>query len=82
MFAMLDRMASGAPASRSAASAHSPRRQSFSQGDKLASAALGAAASQRPPERKVVPVQAPKRAAVANPESERHNAGDIELQDA
>jgi len=83
MLAMLTKMAAGDPASRPAASALSPRRSSISRpaataASKLAAAAAGAAPSRLPPERKVDPVQA---AALAV-DSERHNAGDIELQDA
>ena len=75
MLAMLTKMAAGDPASRPAASALSPRRSSISR---PAATAAGAAPSRLPPERKVDPVQA---AALAV-DSERHNAGDIELQDA
>jgi len=85
MLAMLTKMAAGDPASRPAASALSPRRSSISRPAAtaaskvlLAAAAAGAAPSRLPPERKVDPVQA---AALAV-DSERHNAGDIELQDA
>jgi hypothetical protein len=85
MLAMLTKMAAGDPASRTAASALSPRRSSISRPAAtaaskvlLAAAAAGAAPSRLPPERKVDPVQA---AALAV-DSERHNAGDIELQDA